>query len=132
MKDGLFRLDGAVRRDPAITAWFARRDEIRQMAQPWFETMRAQGADVREVFHDGCANACVEDAPFAYVAAFKAHANIGFFQGADLPDPSGLLAGTGKRMRHVKLAWGEAVNKAALEKLIAAAYRDIKRRLKTS
>jgi hypothetical protein len=34
-------------------------------------------------------------------------------------------------MRHVKLLWGEPVNAAALTGLIAAAYRDIRLRLRT-
>ena len=53
----------------------------------------------------------------------------GFFHGATLGDPAGLLQGTGKRMRHVKVRWGEPVNAAALNELIAAAYRDIRARL---
>jgi hypothetical protein len=129
MTDALFRLDGAVRRAPAVTAWFARRDPLREMMQPWFAQMKSCGADVRELLHDGCPTACVGDAPFAYVAAFSAHANIGFFHGADLKDPAGLLQGAGKRMRHVKLRWGEKVDIAAIETLIGAAYRDIRKRL---
>ena len=69
------------------------------------------------------------DAAFAYVDAFTAHANVGFFHGADLPDPVGLLEGAGKRMRHVKLRWGRDVDTEALAALIAAAYRDIRARL---
>lgn len=94
--------------------------------------MRGCGPDVRELLHDGCPVACVEDAPFGYVNAFKAHVNVGFFHGAALDDPAGLLEGTGKHMRHVKLRWGEPVNPAALTELIAAAYRDIRLRLKTA
>jgi hypothetical protein len=34
----LFRLSGAVRRDPGIAAWFSMPDhELRRIAQPWFE-----------------------------------------------------------------------------------------------
>jgi hypothetical protein len=84
---------------------------------------------VREVLHDGCPVACLGDAPFAYVGAFKAHANVGFYFGALLPDPAGLLEGEGKRMRHVKLRPGVALDEKALEALIAAAYRDIRKRL---
>ena len=94
--------------------------------------MRGCGADVRELMHDGCPVACVEDAPFGYVNTFKAHVNVGFFHGATLDDPAGLLEGAGKHMRHVKLRWGEPVNTAALTQLIAAAYRDIQLRLKTA
>jgi hypothetical protein len=124
------RFPSAVRCDPAVDAWFATPNhELRLMAQPWFERMRACGEDVRELLADGHPTACVEDAAFAYVDAFAAHANIGFFHGAALDDPAGLLQGAGKRMRHVKLRWGEPVDTAALEALIAAACRDIRARI---
>ena len=126
--DALFLLHGGQRQDPAVEAWFTG-DGLRLLAQPWFERMRGCGPDVRELLHDGWPTACVDDAAFAYVAAFTAHVNVGFFHGADLPDPARLLTGSGKRMRHVKLRWGEPVNEAALGALIAAAYRDIRRRL---
>jgi hypothetical protein len=126
----LLRFDGAMRRDPMIEAWFSNiTDPYRLMVQPWFERMRAAGPDVRELFHDGCPVACVADAPFAYVNAFKAHANVGFFRGATLADPLGLLKGTGKRMRHATLRAGEPVDEGALSALIAHAYRDMRRRL---
>lgn len=127
----LFRFPSAVRRDPRVEAWFAEPDhEMRRMAAPWFERMRACGADVRELVHDRCPWACVEDAAFGYVNAFSAHVNIGFLQGASLDDPARLLEGAGKRMRHVKLRWGEPANEAALAALITAAYEDMRRRLK--
>jgi len=129
--EDLFRLAGAVRRDPQVDAWFARADPLRLMVQAWFEELRGYGGDVRELVHDGQPTVCVGDAAFAYVDAFKAHANIGFFYGAFLEDPAGLLQGAGKRMRHVKLRWGEPPDAAALHKLIAAAYRDIRQRLDT-
>jgi hypothetical protein len=129
--DKLIRFADAVRRDPAIYAWFSRPDhEMRRFAQPWFEQMRACGADVRELLHDGHPMACVEDAAFGYVDAFSAHVNVGFFNGSALDDPGGLLEGTGKRMRHVKLRWGQHVNEAAVSALIIAAYNDMRLRLK--
>ena len=42
-------------------------------------------------------------AAVAYVNALTAHVNVGFFRGAELADPAGLLEGSGKSMRHVKL-----------------------------
>lgn len=95
------------------------------MVRPWFDLMRDCGVDVRELLHDGCPTACVGDAAFGYVNAFRAHANVGFFNGAFLADPSGLLEGSGKRMRHVKLRWGAPVNEEALGALIADSYRDM-------
>ncbi len=128
--DKLWRFPSAIQRDPAVEAWFsARTDGLRPMARTWFERLRACGPDTRELIHDGCPVACVEDVPFGYVNVFKAHANIGFFNGASLTDPAGLLEGTGKRMRHVKLRPGEALDKDALGALIAASYRDIRSRL---
>jgi hypothetical protein len=128
--DDLFTLDGAVKHDPRIAAWFSATVPHRLMVQEWFARMRDCGADVRELFHDGCPVACVGDAPFGYVNAFNAHASVGFFHGADLKDPAGLLGGEGKHMRHVKLRPGKAVNEKALNDLIAAAYKDIRQRLK--
>ena len=99
------------------------------MGKAWFDRIRRSGPDVRELMHDGLATACVEDAPFAYVGVFKNHVNVGFFHGASLPDSGGLLRGTGKHMRHVTLTPGLAVDQAALDALIAAAYRDVVTRL---
>jgi hypothetical protein len=91
--------------------------------------MRRCGDDVRELMHDGCPTACVDEAAFAYVGAYTAHVNVGFYFGALLDDPAGLLEGTGKRMRHVKLRPGQDVDEEALGKLIVAAYVDIRTRL---
>ena len=106
-----------------------RSDELGVIAQNWFEVMRACGEDVRELMHDGHPTACVADAAFGYVNVFRAHVNVGFFRGAEIADPEGLLEGTGKFMRHVKLRPGCNVNATALRKLIDAAYSDMKGRL---
>ena len=116
--DQLLRFSETVRRDPAIEAWFGKHaDPFRLMVRPWFERMRGCGGDV----------------PFAYVNAFKAHACVGFFMGASLSDPAGLLEGQGKRMRHVKLRPGQEAGQerdnTALSNLIVAAYNDVRQRL---
>ncbi len=105
--------------------------ELGQIAQRWFEVMRGCGDDVRELLHDGHPTACVGDAAFAYVNAFTAHVNVGFFRGAEIADPEGLLEGTGKFMRHVKLRPEGDVDAAALGSLIETAYADMKGRLET-
>jgi len=122
----LLRFTGALDEDPAIAAWFAARpDPLGGLARVWFGRMRRCGDDVRELLHDGCPVVCVDDAPFGYVNAFSAHVNVGFFQGATLPDPAGLLQGRGRFMRHVKLRPGERFAAAALDALIVAAHADI-------
>ena len=126
----LFRLTGAVERDPAINVWMKEHaGELGDIARHWFEVMRQCGDEVRELLHDGCPTACLGDAAFAYVNVFTSHLNVGFFQGAALPDPARLLQGTGKFMRHVKLRPGTATTAAALSTLIDAAYSDIKERV---
>lgn len=125
----MFRLFGANPHDAAVEAWLAHNDPLRALVEPWFATMRGLGPDVTEIVHDGHPTVCVGDAAFAYVAAFATHAAIGFFHGASLPDPAGLLEGSGKRMRHVKLRWERRPDPAALQALVVAAYGDIRRRL---
>ncbi|HEU5295478.1 MAG TPA: DUF1801 domain-containing protein [Burkholderiaceae bacterium] len=127
---GLLRFSGTVERDPAIDRWLDQQpSELGSIARTWFARMRQCGADVRELMHDGCPVACVEDAPFGYVNAFRAHVNVGFFHGAALKDPAGLLQGTGKSMRHVKARPGLMLDASSLEALITAAYQDIGARL---
>ena len=130
MRTELLRFNGAVQRDPAIDAWMAQRPgELGAIAAHWFEVMRKCGDEVSELLHDGCPVACLGDVPFGYVNVFTSHVNVGFFQGAALPDPTRLLQGTGKFMRHVKLRPGTTTNAAALSRLIEAAYSDIKERV---
>ena len=104
--------------------------ELGVIAREWFEVMRACGEDVRELLHDGHPTACVADAAFGYVNAFKAHVNVGFFRGAEIADPEGLLEGTGKFMRHVKLRPDRDADALALRTLITTAYADMKSRVK--
>lgn len=124
------RFDGSVARDPAIEAWMDEHaGELGAIARSWFEVMRDCGDDVRELLHDGHPTACIGDAAFGYVNAFRAHVNVGFFRGAELRDPNGLLEGTGKFMRHVKLRPGVDVDRQALTELVRAAYADMRLRL---
>lgn len=128
--DRFLRFPSAIKRDPAIERWMHERPgELGAIARRWFEIMRDCGDDVRELLHDGHPTACVGDAAFGYVNAFRSHVNVGFFRGAELPDSDGLLEGTGKFMRHVKLRPERDVDAAALTKLIETAYTDMKRRL---
>ena len=130
MTNRLFLLPDASRNDSGVDAWFLTgNDTLRSLAKQWFDRMRACGADVCELLHDGHPTACVAGAAFGYVNAFSAHVNVGFFHGAALDDPAGLLEGSGKFMRHVKLHPGHSIDAAALDRLIATAYRDIHTRL---
>lgn len=122
----LLRFDGTIPHDPAIDHWFA--DDptgLRASVLHWFDTMRQSGDNVLEVLHDGFPYVCLGDVPFAYVNAFTAHANVGFVYGAELDDPAGLLEGTGRLGRHVKLRPGTDIDSDALVDLIATAHADM-------
>lgn len=126
----LFRLSLGMRRDPAVEAWLDKQQgELGAIARKWFDRMRASGLDVLEMVHDGCPVACVKDVPFGYVNVFKAHVNVGFFLGSELKDPAGLLEGSGKRMRHVKVTPGTPLDAKALGALIQDSYAAVKTRL---
>lgn len=126
----LMRFPTAVPRDPDVDRWL--RDasgDLGAIARRWFAALRDCGPEVRELMHDGYPTACVADAAFAYVGLFTAHVNVGFFRGAELPDPAGLLLGTGRFMRHVKLRPGVPVDEAAIAQLVRHAHEDMARRL---
>ena len=126
------RFPGAAKRDSGVETWLQTRPgELGAMARHWFTVMRGSRSDVRELLHDGNATVCVEDAAYAYVGVFTAHVTVGFYQGAELPDPYGMLRGTGKFMRHVRLEPGEDLDTAALTELIRAAYIATKDRLRS-
>ena len=130
MKAALLTFNGTLEHDPAIDAWFQEHPgAMGDIARHWFQVMRNCGDEVRELFHDGCPVACFGEVPFAYVNAFTSHVNVGFFQGASLPDPASLLQGSGKFMRHVKLRPSETTHSAPLHSLIKTAYSDIKARV---
>jgi hypothetical protein len=117
----LFLFPSSVKRDPAIDVWMHEHSgELGAIAERWFAALRDCGDDVRELLHDGHPTACVGDAAFAYVNAFR---------GAEIADPESLLEGTGKFMRHVKLRPERDVNGTALMQLIETAYDDMKRRV---
>lgn len=124
MSEEPLRFAGAAHHDLRIDGWLNSppNAELGALATRWFRRIRECDGNVRELLHDGVATVCVNDAPFAYVGMYKAHVSLGFFRGAELPDPAGLLEGSGRHMRHVKLRPGFPIDDAALNTLIAVAY----------
>ena len=54
------------------------------------------------------------------IIAHKSHVNLQLADGADLPDPDGLIEGTGKRIRHVKIRSVEAASSAPVVAIVEA------------
>jgi len=57
---------------------------------------------------------------FCYISAQKKDVNLGFYYGAD---PEGLLQGTGKLLRHVKIREASAIRSRAFRQLLKAASK---------
>jgi hypothetical protein len=58
---------------------------------------------------------------YAYIMPMRGYVNLGFYQGATLADPKGLLEGTGKGLRHVKIRSLADADRAPVRALVAAA-----------
>jgi len=61
---------------------------------------------------------------YAYIGIQSSYVNLGFYHGAALRDPTHLLEGTGKRLRHVKIRTAAEVKNAAIAALLRNAIDD--------
>jgi hypothetical protein len=61
--------------------------------------------------------------PICYYMVGKNHITLGFIRGTSLPDPEGLLEGTGKNLRHVKIKSVDDLNRKGLRELLKSAAR---------
>ena len=68
---------------------------------------------------------------YAYVLPHKNWVNLGFFKGADLPDPAGLMEGTGKKLRHIKIHTLQDAEQPAVQTLIEEALGERQQALGT-
>lgn len=61
---------------------------------------------------------------YVYIMPQSAWVNLGFYQGAGLPDPGSLLEGTGAKLRHVKVRSMAEADRPAIRALLRAARRE--------
>ena len=59
--------------------------------------------------------------PFAYVRGAKEHVTFGFWRGAELADPAGLLHGDGSKMKHLKVRHPDDINRAEVVAMVREA-----------
>ena len=57
-----------------------------------------------------------------YICPMKDYVRLGFYYGANLPNPQGILVGEGKRLRHVKVRTRQEAHNPALERLVESAW----------
>jgi hypothetical protein len=67
---------------------------------------------------------------YTYILPHNKWVNLGFFRGSLLPDPAGLLEGTGAKMRHVKIRSVAEAEQAAVRRLIEVSLAERKEALK--
>jgi len=67
---------------------------------------------------------------YVYIAPQTKHVNLGLYHGVAVPDPEGLLEGTGKQLRHVKIRTLAEATSAPIRQLVAAAIEELKESLR--
>jgi hypothetical protein len=94
--------------------------ELQDVAGELRRVIREAAPDASEVMKWGQP---VYDAggPFVALKAHPRHVTLTFWRGATLPDPTGLLAGDGDRMRHARFSTAESVDADAVAELVRAA-----------
>jgi hypothetical protein len=60
---------------------------------------------------------------FSWVSAYTKHVALGFNYGSELPDPEGLLEGSGKLMRHIKIKSKDDLQNPAVRAILQKAVR---------
>ncbi|MEO6458291.1 MAG: DUF1801 domain-containing protein [Chloroflexia bacterium] len=113
--------------------------EVKALVQRAREIVRAANPDAVETVNPGHGNLAYSSGPtmeelaakddalfhaklwYCYIAPFKSYMNLGFLRGNELPDPDGLLEGTGKQLRHIKIRSIEDVERPGVIRLLVAA-----------
>jgi hypothetical protein len=111
-----------------VRAWL---ENLPAEKKPIIETLRRLIASVapeaHEIIYQDALRYSLTDSgvdQILYLAIFEKHINLGFFFGGFLPDPEGLLVGSGKRMRHIKIRSLQESENPAITSLLAQAWAD--------
>lgn len=100
--------------------------EVRDLLRAVQAMVQTAIPDATEIFYHGALGYGLATSGFdriIYVQAQNGYVNLGFFFGTDLADPSHVLEGTGKRMRHVKIRSAKEAGAPALPPLVQDAWR---------
>ena len=129
-KTRTIRYRGARRRDPAIDVYAAsQKGQLGETLTRLVALVRAAVPSHDELVVHGAPWFCIDGEPFCYVVGYTKHVNLGFCEGTRLADPDGLLEGTGKSMRHVKLSPSRPIAPEKLARLIHQSATRVRSRL---
>jgi Domain of unknown function (DU1801) len=62
---------------------------------------------------------------FCHVVTYSTHVNLGFNRGAQLPDPDGVLEGSGKTIRHIRIRNHDDLDRPVLRRLLRLAIEQV-------
>lgn len=98
--------------------------QVRELVEPLRRLVRDTVPEATERGYRGWGNIIYNhNGDFCYIGPQKRWVNLGFPRGVDLPDPEGLLEGTGKGMRHVKVRKPEGIHVTAFKALLHEACK---------
>ncbi|RIV26972.1 DUF1801 domain-containing protein [Fibrisoma montanum] len=100
--------------------------EVRDVALKIRELVRNVLPDAHESVQPGYRTITYGTGPrmsdeICYIAPLSSSVNLGFQYGTQLPDPNGLLRGTGRLLRHIKFDAADQVDNPAVRTLLQAA-----------
>lgn len=98
-------------------------ESLRETVQALRELVKKLVPDATETVNSWNIPTFEYNGPLCYYSVASKHITFGFLQGAHLEDPTGLLEGTGKNLRHVKLKRVEDVHNKSLAALIKSAAK---------
>ena len=107
----------------SVDSWMAELDpSLRDIAQALRELILQAAPGIAESIKWNTPN-YAKGGSACYLAANKGHINLGFFNGAGLPNPDGLIEGTGEKMRHIKVRKPEDIRPDVFTSLVQEAVR---------
>ena len=112
--------------DPVVEEILARqKPEVRAIAEALRTLVRRTAPHLKEEGKPGWGNIVYRGrGVVCAISPHRGHVNLHFYQGASLEDPEGLLEGTGKALRHVKVRPSEEIPRQALVALVEQAALD--------
>jgi len=100
-------------------------DELQRICRKLRRVVRAQMPEAHEMIYHGTICFAISPSKFSpvvYIGPKTSWVNLGFFFGADIPDPEKLLLGEGKRMRHIKIRNEEEAGNPAIKRIVKSAW----------
>ncbi len=109
--------------DPKVEDWLRRQPkDLRDLCEAARGVLDLALPDARQAIKWGFPT-WVGKGTIVAIVPYTSHVNLQFHRGASLPDPDGLLLGSGKELRHVRLEHAKDLKTPTVKALLRAAWR---------